>query len=172
LIGRNAAGDSGATLGAEPLVRSTTMYQRILVPVDSSPTSNAGLAEAARLAKLTGARLRLVHVLDVMPFVMSAEGYSSMSSDVRQLMREAGERVLELGRRQIEASGVEFDTLLCDKAGRICDQIAEQAKLWPADVIVLGTHGRRGVGRMLLGSDAEQIVRIAPVPVLLVRERG
>jgi nucleotide-binding universal stress UspA family protein len=148
------------------------MYQRILVPVDGSPTSNAGLAEATRLAKLTGARLRLVHVLDEMPFVMSAEGYSAMSSDVRQLLREAGERVLAAGSRQIETSGVEFDTLLCDKAGRICDRVAEQAKLWPADVIVLGTHGRRGVGRMLLGSDAEQIVRNAPVPVLLVRERG
>ena len=47
--------------------------------------------------------------------------------------------------------------------------MAEQARQWPADLIVIGTHGRRGVGRMLLGSDAEQIVRTAPVPVLLVR---
>jgi nucleotide-binding universal stress UspA family protein len=172
LIRRNAADEPGATLAAEPLVPERPMYQRILVPVDGSPTSNAGLAEAARLAKLTGARLRLVHVLDEMPFVMSAEGYSAMSSDVRRLLREAGERVLAAASRQIEGSGVEFDTLLCDKSGRICDRVAEQAKAWPADVIVLGTHGRRGVGRMLLGSDAEQIVRNAPVPVLLVRERG
>jgi nucleotide-binding universal stress UspA family protein len=47
--------------------------------------------------------------------------------------------------------------------------VIEQAKAWGADLIVIGTHGRRGVGRLLLGSDAEQIVRMAPVPVLLVR---
>jgi nucleotide-binding universal stress UspA family protein len=47
--------------------------------------------------------------------------------------------------------------------------VIEQAKLWNADLIVLGTHGRRGVKRLMLGSDAEQIIRMAPVPVLLVR---
>jgi hypothetical protein len=54
-------------------------------------------------------------------------------------------------------------------ARRPCDVIVEQAAAWPADVIVIGTHGRRGVNRMLLGSDAEQVARTAPVPVLLVR---
>ena len=53
--------------------------------------------------------------------------------------------------------------------GRVCDVAVEQAKAAGADLIVLGTHGRRGVGRMLMGSDAEQILRIAPTPVLLVR---
>ena len=54
--------------------------------------------------------------------------------------------------------------------GRVCDVVVEQAKEFGADLIVLGTHGRRGVSRLLVGSDAEQIVRVAPVPVLLVRE--
>jgi nucleotide-binding universal stress UspA family protein len=53
--------------------------------------------------------------------------------------------------------------------GRVCDVVGEQAKAVHADLIVVGTHGRRGVGRLLLGSDAEQIVRTAGVPVLLVR---
>ena len=57
-------------------------------------------------------------------------------------------------------------------AKRPCDVIVEQAARWPADLIVIGTHGRRGVNRMLLGSDAEQVARIAPVPVLLVRSAG
>jgi len=59
-------------------------------------------------------------------------------------------------------------------AKRPCDVIVEQATQWPADLIVIGTHGRRGVNRMLLGSDAEQVARMAPVPVLLVRsaEKG
>ena len=49
------------------------------------------------------------------------------------------------------------------------ETVANAARLWNADLIVVGTHGRRGVGRMLLGSGAEQIVRLAPVPVLVVR---
>ena len=66
--------------------------------------------------------------------------------------------------------GVQVDTLLFDNvSNRLCDTVLEQVKKWGADLIVIGTHGRRGVGRMLLGSDAEQVVRTAPVPVLLVR---
>ena len=51
----------------------------------------------------------------------------------------------------------------------MCDLVAKAAKEWPAELVVIGTHGRRGVGRLLLGSDAEQILRLSPVPVLLVR---
>lgn len=57
-------------------------------------------------------------------------------------------------------------------AGRVCDLVTAEAKTWPADLIVLGTHGRRGAGRMLLGSDAEQTLRMSPVPVLLVRSNA
>ena len=146
------------------------MYQRILVPVDGSPTSSAGLDEAIMLAKLTGARLRLVHVVDEMPFVMSAEGYGAMSSDVLGLLKEAGEKILAESRQRVEAKGIAVDAVLFDSlSGRLSDRVAEQSKEWGADLIVLGTHGRRGVQRMLLGSDAEQIIRTATVPVLLVR---
>jgi nucleotide-binding universal stress UspA family protein len=70
----------------------------------------------------------------------------------------------------VEAAGIKVDTLLRDSfEGRVCDLVVDSAKAWPADVIVIGTHGRRGVGRLLIGSDAEQIVRYARVPVLLVR---
>jgi len=146
------------------------MYQRILVPVDGSATSNAGLAEAIKLAKLTGARVRVLHVVDEMPFLMSANGYAAMPGDVFTLLKEAGQAVLEAARATVDAAGVPVDAALFDSlSGRLCDRVAEQVQKWGADVIVLGTHGRRGVGRMLLGSDAEQILRTAAVPVLLVR---
>jgi nucleotide-binding universal stress UspA family protein len=62
------------------------------------------------------------------------------------------------------------DSVLDDTlGGRISDRVLAQAQQWPAQLIVIGTHGRRGVGRLLLGSDAEQVLRQAPVPVLLVR---
>ena len=146
------------------------MYQRILVPVDGSSTSNAGLEEAMKLAKLTGGRLRLLHVVDEMPFVMSAEGYSAMSADVLGLLKEAGEKILAQAGKEAERNGVQVDTQLFDSlSGRLCDRVVEQIEEWSADLVVLGTHGRRGMRRMLLGSDAEAIVRMATVPVLLVR---
>ena len=68
------------------------------------------------------------------------------------------------------SAGVEAETLLfTSPVKRVCGVVVEQAKTWKADLIVIGTHGRHGVGRLLLGSDAEQILRLAPVPVLLVR---
>jgi nucleotide-binding universal stress UspA family protein len=145
------------------------MFQRILVPVDGSPTSNAGLDQAIAIAKLTGAQVRLVYVVDEMPFVLSAEGYGAMSADVLGLLKDAGAQILGEARRRVEKSGIGVDAKLFENFGRVCDRVVEEAKAWGADLVVLGTHGRRGVSRMLLGSDAEQIVRTAPVPVLLVR---
>ncbi len=146
------------------------MYQRILVPVDGSPTSNAGLDEAIKLAKLTGARLRVLHVVDETPFLTSGDGFAAITGDVFTILKEAGQAVLEAARVRVDASGIPVDAALFDSlSARLSDRVAEQVKEWGADVIVLGTHGRRGVGRMMLGSDAEQIVRTATVPVLLVR---
>ena len=67
---------------------------------------------------------------------------------------------------------MKVETALVDSVGqRVSDIILDQAAAWPADLIVIGTHGRRGVDRVLMGSDAEQVARRSPVPVLLVRLR-
>ncbi|MGD9942547.1 MAG: universal stress protein [Burkholderiaceae bacterium] len=148
------------------------MYQRILVPIDGSPTSSEGMAEAVKLAKLTGGQIRLMHVVDQLSYVAGFEGYGSLTADVIKVMNEAGERVLREAKAQIEGQGIAVDTALFDGfSGRVCDHVVQQAKDWNADVIVLGTHGRRGIRRLVIGSDAEQIVRNATVPVLLVRPR-
>jgi nucleotide-binding universal stress UspA family protein len=84
--------------------------------------------------------------------------------------RTHGERILATAKSQADAVGVQAETVLHDSfAGRVCDLVSDDAKAWPAELIVLGTHGRRGAERLVMGSDAEQIVRLAPVPVLLVR---
>lgn len=143
------------------------MYKRILVPVDGSPTSTRGLDEAIRLAKLTGAGIRLVHVLD--RFVLAAGG-ATYTADVFGLLREGGEEILQQMKARVAASGIDVTTYISEPlAGRLCDVVIDQAKDYDADLIVLGTHGRRGVGRLLLGSGAEQILRTVTVPVLLVR---
>ncbi len=143
------------------------MYKRILVPFDGSPTSNAGLDEAVKLARLTGASIRLVHVLDHLPF---SSGGPGLTGDLLGILVEAGSQLLLEAKRRVEAVDVPVDTFLSETFGeRVCNVVAEQAKVWNADLIVIGTHGRRGVKRLLVGSDAEQIVRTASVPVHLVR---
>jgi nucleotide-binding universal stress UspA family protein len=143
------------------------MFQRILVPVDGSATSNFGLDEAVRLAKLTGGQLRLVHVVDAMTF---STGLEFATGDIVGMLIDAGAQVLAKAKQRVEASGVAVDTFLPETfGGKVCDVVVAEATRWSADLIVIGTHGRRGAGRFFIGSDAEQIVRIAPVPVLLVR---
>ncbi len=138
--------------------------------MDGSSPSNAGLAEAIKLAQLTGARLRVLHVFNETPFMMSSDGFATMQGDVFGMLKEAGQAIVEAARETVDAAGVPVETALFDNLhGGLRDRVAEQVREWNADVIVLGTHGRRGVGRVLLGSDAEQIIRTATVPVLLVR---
>ena len=145
------------------------MYQHILVPVDGSATSLKGLSEAIGLAKVTGGQIRLLHMVDTLS-VASAMGAYAISTDVMEQLREEGEQILQRARLQALAEGVATDVVLDDSVhGRLADWVVAQARAWPADLVVLGTHGRRGVGRLLLGSDAEQVLRISPVPVLLVR---
>ncbi|TMH10781.1 MAG: universal stress protein [Betaproteobacteria bacterium] len=146
------------------------MYRRILVPIDGSATSTRGLTEAIKLAKLTGARIKVVHVVDEISFATSMEAAGTYSGEVAELLRESGEKILQHAKSRVAKNGLRVDAELFDSfAGRVCDLVVDAARAWRADLIVLGTHGRRGIGRLMLGSDAELIVRSAPVPVLLVR---
>jgi len=146
------------------------MYAKILVPVDGSPTSNLGLDEAIKLAKETGARLKLLTVVDIWALAAAPEAFTGATPELLTLLKDGGAAILASAKDRVDAAGLACDTLLADSLeGRVCDLVVEEATRWGAELIVIGTHGRRGVGRMVLGSDAEQIVRLAPVPVLLVR---
>lgn len=146
-----------------------SIYQRILVPIDGSETASRGLDEAIALARAVGCGLRLLHVVDDLVFMTGFETGTTYLKDVLPKLRQRGEEVLATARERAVAAGVPVDTLLLECfARRTADIVVEQAKAWPADLIVLGTHGRRGISRALMGSDAEEIVRNAPVPVLLV----
>lgn len=148
------------------------MYKRILVSIDGSPTSDRGLEEAAKLAQMCDdATLRLIHVVDPIPFTVGYEAMGRSTAKDIAAIEDAGQQLLDAGKKRAEAAGAKkVETVLVDRTtARISERIVEQAKKWGAELIVIGTHGRRGVGRLLLGSDAEQTVRIATVPVLLVR---
>lgn len=147
-------------------------YRRILVPVDGSPTSRAGLREAIDLAKGQRASLVLVHVLDYQPLAMAGLEAGAYIDDVMANVRRSGREVLERAEALARKSGVPVSKVLVESpAGPAADAIVRQARKSRADLIVIGTHGRRGVRRLVLGSDAEHVLREATVPVLLVRGR-
>ena len=144
-------------------------YRRILVAVDGSPTSMKGLREAIRLAKDGRAQLLLLHVVNEFYAFASLDGFAP-GVDLVPALREGGQRILAKAKAAAEKEGIRAKTLLRETlGGPAADSIVRDARRQHADLIVLGTHGRRGLRRMVLGSDAEAVVRSSPVPVLLVR---
>jgi len=148
------------------------MYKKILVPVDGSATSLLGLTEAIKIAKDSGGTLKLVHVVNEL---IIDTGYTTGGGlyygDIIESLREGGKKTLAEAEKTVRAQGVKFDSELIETIGRrAAEAIVEQAVRWSADLIVMGTHGRRGIRRLALGSDAESVLRSAPVPVLMVRD--
>jgi len=144
-------------------------YRRILVAVDGSPTSMKGLREAIRLAKDGRAQLLLLHVVNEFYAFASLDGFAP-GVDLVPALREGGQRILAKAKAAAEKEGIRAKTLLRETlGGPAADTIVRDARRQRADLIVLGTHGRRGLRRLVLGSDAEAVVRSSPVPVLLVR---
>ena len=145
------------------------MYQRILVPVDGSHTSTLGLREAIRIAIDQRATLRLIHVVDELVVAQNFEGYIN-TGELIDALRDAGKQALAKALALARKHDVRAETSLFESlGGRVSELIVKEAKKWRADLIVMGTHGRRGVTRMVLGSDAEDVLRTTPIPVLLVR---
>ncbi len=148
------------------------MYKRILVPVDGSATSVAGLTQALGLARDQRAKVKLLHVIDEFGVFTTPDGGLNAGAVISALKR-GGRQVLARAVRRAASRGLKPEAALVENlSGRVADIVVEQARRWRADLIVMGTHGRRGVHRALLGSDAELVVRQAPVPVLLVRSGG
>jgi nucleotide-binding universal stress UspA family protein len=148
------------------------MYQRILVPVDGSDTARRGLEEAIRLAKALGSQLRLVHIVDKSALTLNPEA-GVAAAPLADDFSEDGRIVLEDAKALAAAQGADVEAVLHDNfMGRVADLIVQEAKASRADLIVMGTHGRRGIRHAVLGSDAEAVVHAAPVPVLLVRAIG
>lgn len=145
------------------------MYQRMLVPIDGSATSGRALQEAIKLAA-GKAQLRLVYVVEE-TYLLDAQAHAFI--DYAALLGElgkTGERALAHAAEQVRRSGMTAETALLEAKGeRIASVIDGEALNWKADLIVIGTHGRSGLSRLLLGSVAEGVVRGASVPVLLVR---
>jgi nucleotide-binding universal stress UspA family protein len=150
------------------------MFRRILVPIDGSPTSNLGLREAIKMAQDQSATLCLLHVVDEMIVTQGFDGTMYATSryidEFLAALRKEGKKILAKAATQVKKHAIKCQTVLSETVGyAVADVIIEQAKKCRADLIVLGTHGRRGITRLVMGSDAEGVVRGTRVPVLLVR---
>jgi len=143
-------------------------FHHILVPVDMSEHARAALGAAADLARATGARLHLLH----------AHGLSEAEFRYLRYMSEGIEReVAQTSRRELEQWAERFapdgvETELHTSALEPREAILAAADEVGADLIAMGTHGRSGLKRMLMGSVTEFVVRSAPCPVLTVRASG
>ena len=147
------------------------MYKHIFVAVDGSHTSELALKEAINLAKAFKSQLRLVHAVDELGSTLYNPEYSQ-SVEISESIINTGRDILEKAAATAAHSGIATDTKLIEMKAigrRISEVIAEEADAWPADIVVLGTHGRRGLSRIFLGSVAEGIVRVSAIPVLLIR---
>ena len=156
--------------------RKAGMYKCILVAIDGSATSDLALREAIGLAKDQNAMLRLIHVVDVTPpAYMAAEVTVAVHfplAEYQKALKESGEKLLKTRATTAREAGVNVDTKLITvgmPGERIYEAIEEQSKQWPANLIVVGTEGRRGFQRLMIGSVAEGLVRISSKPVLLIR---
>mgnify|MGYP000624368330 FL=1 len=148
------------------------MYRRILVAVDGSATSKKALSAALEMASYSGGRsvIRLIHVVDEMAYFTGLDPYAGQSYSVISVMRDAGAKILADALAIVQSAGVQADTVLVDRLGaHLAETVAGQATEWNASLIVVGTHGRKGIGRILMGSGAEQIIRLSTCPVLVIR---
>lgn len=150
------------------------MYTRILVAIDNSTTAQKALDEAIALARTGGAHLCIVNAADEGPLTQHGMGLGSYIDidKVKQEMRDASYALLAQALDKAQAAGCQAEVMLIESSQRrLADMIVDAATQWHADLIVMGTHGRRGFERLLVGSVAEHMVRIATTSLLLVREQ-
>jgi nucleotide-binding universal stress UspA family protein len=144
------------------------VYKKILIPTDGSELSRIALEEALILAAEQRAEVHVIHVFEPLRH-MARQGMAELP----RFVRDEEEHALEHAAQRARALGVRATTASLDAAGRRpADVIVAEASATGADLIAIGTHGRRGMERMLLGSVAEGVARSATVPVLLIRERA
>jgi len=143
------------------------MFKKILVGTDFSEPSDAARRTAIELARRLGAELEIVHVEEPLPAYAFSEGALPDLPRLQEEVRSWAEREVEQQAKEARAAGVPVTTAVL--LGTPANAIVETARTDGADLIVVGTHGRTGFERILLGSVAERVVRTASCPVLTVR---
>jgi nucleotide-binding universal stress UspA family protein len=143
-------------------------FHRILVAVDFGEASQEALEVAIDLSIANDADLTLIHAWEIPAYAYAGMAYlpTDLWSSIELAGKDQLASTLALVRKRVPSAQSVF------ASGEPARQVLDVADRVNADLIVMGTHGRRGVSRALLGSVAERVVRMSPVPVLSVRARG
>ena len=150
---------------------ASRIYRNILVPVDDSSACEEGVWDAIELATALGSRIKLVHVVNRTPWMEIGTGPAAIEDLIIQI-HDAGESMLHRIQKDLRTRGVEIDAKIIEGFGRrVGELVVAEASSWPADLIILGARGRRGIRRILMGGNAEYILRHSPIPVLLIPVR-
>jgi len=164
--------DDAPRAAVEPVQATTPerRYRRILLPFVDSPASWRALDEAVALARDCGATLELISVFEPAQHVSGFEPARVALDDILPRARARVAAALSQASARAREAGVEVEQRVvegaeCELPRHVADLVARSG----ADLVVIGTHGRRGVERALLGSVAEAILRLSPVPVLMLR---
>ncbi|GGA51493.1 universal stress protein [Pelagibacterium lentulum] len=144
------------------------MYKHILIATDGSELSTKGLDHGLRLAKTVGAKVTIVTVTDVWATSAIAAAGPATIADYEASIRAAVEEILAQASKFATESGVEFETRHIPNS-YAADAIVETAQDNNCDLIVMASHGRRGLRKMLLGSQTTEVLTASTVPVLVVR---
>jgi nucleotide-binding universal stress UspA family protein len=147
------------------------MYRHILITTDGSEIAQKGVDHGLELAKSLNAKATMVIVTEVVMPHLPRGGEATAFAHFHEyaaIQKEAAERVLAAAKEEAGRMGVEADTV-CVELGSPADSIIETAKERGCDVIVIASHGRRGLRRLMLGSVAAEVATLSPVPVLIVR---
>lgn len=145
------------------------MYKRILAPIDGSDAAQRGIDEAIALALDQRAALHFVYVIDGSMAAIDPSAFLAYD-ELQGALRTTGKNVLAKAQQRAAERGVEATTMLRETTShRAASAVVAEVKKAESDVIVMGTHGRRGFSHLVLGSVAEEVIKTSPVPVLLVR---
>jgi nucleotide-binding universal stress UspA family protein len=142
----------------------TAIYQKIVIATDGSEKNLSAVIEGVMLARISGAKLQVVYVIDTKPLTTGVieESYAGMYDSFREEGEQALEQVKDL------AGDLDVETFLL--TGKPATEITRFAREHEADLLIVGTQGKSGLGKLLLGSVAETIIRTAPCSVLVVRK--
>ncbi|MEO7243068.1 MAG: universal stress protein [Variovorax sp.] len=144
------------------------MFHHILVPIDGSETSMNAVSKASELALAFDSRVTLIHVIDNYPFIGVGADYALGQNEYLAAATSSAKAALARGVEALAEAGVESDERVID--GHVVHEgILETAKELDTDLIVMGSHGRSGIEKLLLGSVTQRVLQDAPMPVLVVK---
>ncbi|WP_345795886.1 universal stress protein [Castellaniella sp. MT123] len=145
------------------------MYRQILVAVDGSEVANQAFEHAIGLAQQVGAKLLVIYIVEYPRTVYASEAFDV--GPFYQAMLDEAKTVLDKAKARLSQAGVQGEVKMIDSGNignSVADELEDAVKTLGADLVVMGTHGRRGFQRLMLGSVAEAFVRRSPVPVMLI----